>query len=275
MINGTSGSVIGNAVLPGDVILSADTTLSFADSTSLTIPQGVTFTNNGIITGDIDITNNGNIICSSHTGGEATCNALAVCDICGEEYGKVNPSNHTELVKTGAKPATHMAEGSIEYWFCDGCDKYFSDEAGTKEITLEDTVVPKLAEHTADGTGWHSDETGHWNTCECGEKVNEAAHTFAWVTDKEATAEQAGSKHEECTVCGYEKAAVEIPAAATENPSEPPTDTDTPSGDKTSDTTFPETGDNSSIALWIVVMLAAGAALTGTVLYNRRRKYSR
>ena len=189
-----------------------------------------------------------------HTGGTATCADKAVCDTCGEEYGEVNASNHTNLVQTEAKAATHMTEGNIEYWYCDGCDKYFSDEAGTKEIALKDTVIPKLTEHTADGTGWHSDETSHWNTCECGEMLNEAAHTFEWVTDKEATAAEAGSKHEECTVCGYAKAAVEIPAT----------------GDKS-----PQTGDDSNIALWIAVMLAAGAALTGTAVYSRKRKYSR
>lgn len=202
---------------------------------------------------------------ADHDGGTATCTEKAVCDICGEEYGEVNASNHTNLVKTEAKPATHMAVGNTEYWHCDGCDKYFCDEAGTQEIALKDTVIPKLTEHTADGTGWHSDETSHWKTCECGEKLNEAAHTFEWVTDQEATATEAGSKHEECTVCGYEKAAVEIPATGT------PSDTDTPSGDPTS----PETGDNSTIALGMAVLLAAGTALTGTVLYNRKKKYSR
>ena len=197
---------------------------------------------------------------AAHTGGTATCTEKAVCDVCGEEYGEVNAASHTNLVKTEAKAATHMTEGNIEYWYCDGCDKYFSDEAGTKEIALKDTVIPKLTEHTADGTGWHSDETNHWNTCECGEKLNEAAHTFEWVTDKEATATEAGSKHEKCTVCGYEKAAVEIPATGT------PSDTDTSS---------PQTGDDSNIALWIAVMLAAGAVLTGTAVYSRKRKYSR
>ena len=195
-----------------------------------------------------------------HTGGTATCSQLAVCDTCGEEYGEVNASNHTNLIKTEAKPATHTETGNIEYWYCDGCDKYFSDEAGTEKISLEDTVVPKLTEHTADGTGWHSDKTGHWNTCECGEKLNEAAHTFEWVIDKEATATEAGSRHEKCTVCGYEKAAVEIPATGT------PSDTDTSS---------PQTGDNSNIALWMAALLAAGAALTGTAVYSRKRKYSR
>lgn len=205
----------------------------------------------------------------THNGGTATCSQLAVCDTCGEEYGEVNASNHTNLVKTEAKPATHMTEGNIEYWYCDGCEKYFSDEAGTKEIVLADTVVPKLTGHTADGTGWHSDETNHWNTCECGEKLNEAAHTFEWVIDKEETATEKGSKHEKCTVCGYEKAAVEIPATGT------PSDTHTPSGNQTGDSISPQTGDDSNIALWIALLLAAGAALTGTAVYRRKRKYNR
>ena len=205
---------------------------------------------------------------AAHTGGEATCTEKAVCDICGEEYGEVNAASHTNLVKTEAKAATHMTEGNIEYWYCNGCDKYFSDEAGTKEIALANTVVPKLTEHTADGSGWHSDETSHWNTCECGEKLNEAAHTFEWVIDKEATATEKGSKHEKCTVCGYEKAAVEIPATGT------PSDSDTPSTDKTGDTISPATGKDVG-ALWITIMLAAGAALTGTAVYNRKRKYGK
>ena len=211
------------------------------------------------------------------SGGTATCTAQALCAVCGGTYGAVDPANHANLVKTEAKAATHLTEGNIEYWYCDGCDKYFRDQAGTEEIAdLSETVIPKLAEHTPDNTGWHSDETNHWNTCECGEKLNEAAHTFEWVTDKEATATEAGSRHKECTVCGYEEKAVEIPATGTaEDPSEPPTDTDKPSGDQTGDTTSPQTGDDSNIALWMALMLAAGAVLTGTAVYSRKRKYSR
>lgn len=188
---------------------------------------------------------------AAHTGGTATCTEKAVCDVCGEEYGELNASNHTNLVKTEAKAATHMTKGNIEYWYCDGCDKYFSDEAGTQEIALADTVIPKLTEHTADGSGWHSDETGHWNTCECGEKLNEAAHTFEWVIDKEATAAEAGSKHEECTVCGYAKAAVEIPA--------------------TGETTSPETGDNNNIFLWIALLFVSGGVLS-VVTYKKKKQ---
>ena len=156
---------------------------------------------------------------------------------------------------------------------------------GTVLASAAATVT--IGEHAcAAQEGWNSDETSHWNTCECGEKLNEAAHTFEWVIDKEATATEKGSKHEECTVCGYEKAAVEIPATGTteepsepsrpgETPSEPPADTDKPSGDQTGDTTSPVTGDDSNIVLWITVMLVAGAALTGTAVYSRKRKYSK
>lgn len=126
---------------------------------------------------------------------------------------------HTNLLKVPETPATHLTEGNIEYWYCDGCYKYFRDQDATKEITdFSEIVIPKLAEHTPDNTGWHSDDSNHWNTCACGAKLNEAAHTFEWVIDKEATETEAGSKHEECTVCGYAKAAVEIPATGTTTP---------------------------------------------------------
>lgn len=144
---------------------------------------------------------------------------------------------------------------------------FTSSWAETQTRVLEDV---DLLPHSYAG-GWKSDSTGHWQECaECGSKLNEAAHTFAWVTDKEATATEAGSGHEECTVCRYAKATAEIPATGT------PSDTDTStSGEETGDKNVPQTGEDSKIVLWIAVMLAAGAALTGTVLYSCKKKYSR
>lgn len=43
----------------------------------------------------------------------------------------------------------------------------------------------------------------------------------------------------------------------------------------TDDTQSPQTGDDSNIALWVAVLLAAGTALTGTAVYSRKRKYSK
>lgn len=45
-------------------------------------------------------------------------------------------------------------------------------------ITSLDVVIAKTAGHTADRTGWHSDADNHWNTCECGEKINQSGHSF-------------------------------------------------------------------------------------------------
>ena len=125
-------------------------------------------------------------------------------NICGSYKG-----GHT-LSKVDAKEATHLAEGNKEYWLCAKCGCYFSDASGSTAIAAADVVIAKTTEHTVDSTGWHSDADNHWNTCECGEKLNLSGHSFTWVIDKKATAEEKGSKHEQCTVCGYAKAAVDI-----------------------------------------------------------------
>ena len=78
------------------------------------------------------------------SGGKATCAEKAICELCGKAYGELNASNHTNLVSFPAKAATTDAEGNIEYWRCEGCGKYFTDSAGTKEITAKDTVTGKL-----------------------------------------------------------------------------------------------------------------------------------
>ena len=86
---------------------------------------------------------------------------------------------------------------------------------------------------------WSSDGKNHWYECvNCGEKKDVTAHTFKWVKDKD------GSRHEECTVCGYEKTAAK--AAQT--------------GD-----------DNSGLLLWLFVLAASGIAVTGIAAYRRKR----
>ena len=78
------------------------------------------------------------------SGGKATCKDKAVCDVCGKAYGELDPKNHTDLKHNSAKAATENAEGNTEYWYCEGCDKYYSDKYGTKEIKKADTVTAKL-----------------------------------------------------------------------------------------------------------------------------------
>lgn len=78
------------------------------------------------------------------SGGNATCTEKAVCEYCGKAYGKPDLNNHTDLKHIDAKAATEDTEGNIEYWYCGGCDKYYSDKDGINEIKKADTVTAKL-----------------------------------------------------------------------------------------------------------------------------------
>ncbi|MFR7986445.1 MAG: hypothetical protein ACLU9N_12950 [Clostridia bacterium] len=100
---------------------------------------------------------------------------------------------------------------------------------------------------------WSSDANGHWHECTvCGDKTGIAAHTFKWVIDKNATTTVEGSKHEECTVCGYEKAAVAIPVI------DEPKDSNA------------KTGDDFNIIAMLAIMGMA-AAVSVFMVYSRRR----
>ena len=78
------------------------------------------------------------------SGGKATCTEKAVCEYCGKAYGEPDSNNHTDLNHIDAKAATKTAEGNIEYWYCGGCDKYYSGKDGINEIKKADTVTAKL-----------------------------------------------------------------------------------------------------------------------------------
>ena len=182
-----------------------------------------------------------------------------------------------DMDRIDVKEPTHLEDGNIECWYCAYCQKYYKGAAGANELSLEEIIIPKLKDHTADGTGWHSDETNHWNTCACGEQLNTAAHTFAWITDKEATATEDGSKHEACTVCGYAKAAVEIPATGTATPA--PTTTPAPTATAAPTATpaptaepglGPQTGDPGVSALWLAALAASGLGLAAACRRRRR-----
>ena len=130
--------------------------------------------------------------------------------------------------------------------------------------TMATETIPATGggEHTHSyGSEWKNDADNHWHECSCGDKADKAAHDFKWVVDKEATATQKGSKHEECRVCGYKKAAVEIPATGT--PTEPgkPTDSDSP-----------QTGDNSNMILWIALLFVSGGVVIGITVYSKKKK---
>mgnify|MGYP002600967558 FL=1 len=96
------------------------------------------------------------------SGGKATCTEKAVCEVCGKAYGKTDSNNHTDLKHIDAKAATKTAEGNIEYWYCGGCDKYYSDKGGINEIKKADTVTAKLPGDTKSPRTGNASDLALW-----------------------------------------------------------------------------------------------------------------
>ena len=193
------------------------------------------------------------------TGGEHTHNY-------GSEW-KNDATNHWHECSCGDKKDT--AAHTAGEWIIDTPATATTD--GTKHkkctvcgYTMATETIPATGggEHTHSyGSAWKNDADNHWHECSCGDKADKAAHDFKWVVDKEATATKKGSKHEECKVCGYKKAAVEIPATGT------PTEPGKPTGPDS-----PQTGDNSNMILWIALLFISGGAVIGITAYSKKKK---
>ena len=136
-----------------------------------------------------------------------------ICDTCG--YDKTVLHTHN-LTLVPAKAPTCTEKGNTAYYTCDGCDKWFEDATGVSEITDKTSVILAATGHSV--FDWKSDNTDHWKECTfvgCGVIIegSKAAHTAGeWIIDTPATATTDGSKHKECTVCGYTMATETIPA---------------------------------------------------------------
>ena len=207
------------------------------------------------------------------------------------------PATGHSLMKTDAKAPTCTEDGNIAYWYCETCDKYFSDETAAEEIGLADTVL--------EATG-HSYENGKCTACgeidpdfkaviiegangswQKGTKdglsftSNAAFAHFLKVQvdgkdlDASDYAVKEGStivtlkaEYLETLSVGKHTLAIVSETGTAE------TEFTIKAAAVADDTAVPQTGAGSNVALWIAVMLAAGTALTGTVLYSRKRKYS-
>ena len=145
--------------------------------------------------------------------GTATCKEKAVCAICGIRYGEPDWKNHSNLKRSKAQAATTTKEGNIEYWYCDGCNKYYSDKNAAKEIRKADTVIAKLK----------SDPNDQKKT-----------------TDKNAMTDTTN------TAQGQESTQIS--------------------------NSNPKTGDNSSITLWLALLLISSGTAVGVTVYEKKKK---
>ena len=174
---------------------------------------------------------------------------------CGDKADKAAHTAGEWIIDT---PATATTSGS-KHKECTVCGYMMATE-----------TIPATGggEHTHSyGSDWKYDADNHWHECSCGDKADKAAHDFKWVVDKEATATQKGSKHEECKVCGYKKAAVEIPATGSTTKPTDPTQTNPNTGAES-----PKTGDNSNMILWIALLFISSGAVIGITVYSKKKK---
>ena len=157
---------------------------------------------------------------TAHSGGTATCTEAKKCEVCGEPYGELNPSNHTAL--SGWK-----FDESDHWKTCSACNTDIekathSGGAATCNAKKKCEVCSEpygglgTSNHTA-LSGWASDGTHHWKTCSaCNTDIEKSAHTYGdWIIDKEATATEAGAKCRECSVCHYKETATIPPIPCT------------------------------------------------------------
>ena len=194
-----------------------------------------------VIKADTDLQVPEDVLVDNETGKEITVNNKTV-----EADAAPQPAGHT-LSKVEGTAATCTAEGKKTYYTCATCDKLFTDENGATEINEADLVIPVLP------------------------------HTFEWIVDKEATEMEKGSKHEECTVCGYKNAPVEIPVITTTDPTDPtkpadPQNPAKPSADSSQSTQAgAQTGDSFDIMMILIIMTIAAAGITGTLCIRRHQ----
>lgn len=152
------------------------------------------------------------------------------------------------------------------------------DDGDTQSFWVETelTMTPTADSHTHSyGTAWKYDDTNHWHECQCGDKADTAAHSFRWVIDKEATVTEKGSKHEECTVCGYKRSENTVidklpGSGSTGNTGSGDNNTHKPG--KNDSGNSPQTGDSSSLIGWLAALLVSGSAAAWITLTGKKAK---
>ena len=237
---------------------------------------------------------------AEHSGGKATCKDQAICEICGDSYGSLDPNNHTDLKHIDAKAATAAEEGNIAYWYCDGCKKYFSDAAATKEITEAATVTAKLPPKITAGDGAAVTQ---------GEKkeltfTSDASFADFVRVELDGTAleEKNYTKREGSTIItlnrdfvaalsvgehtlaivsqhGTATAKFTVKAKPTETATPQPTVTPQPTAQPTP-TVQPvspilRTGDTANSALWFALLIVSGGAAIGITVVSRKKKHNK
>ena len=205
-----------------------------------------------------------------------TVNGVAT-DVLSNILNVTMDAHKTVIVTYKAIPHTHTYDQEIQKpetlksaADCTNDEVYFKSCSCGEISTTETFTAAGTQLGHAWASVWSKDTDNHWKECSrCHEKKDEAAHDFKWVVDREATATKKGSKHEECKVCSYKKAAVEIPATGSTTKPTDPTQTNPSPGAES-----PKTGDNNNLMMWIALLFISGGILTGVMVFDKRKRHS-
>ena len=276
----------------------------YLDAAGKTLPvfngQGDAHEHNGDWTSNGDGTHSRRCTCNAVetekcSGGKATCKDKAVCEICKESYGSLDPNSHTDLKHVDAKAATAAAEGNIEYWYCGDCDKYFSDAAATKEITKAATVTAKLPPKITAGDGaavtqgekkeltFTSDASfADFLRVELdGTTLEEKNYTkregsTIITLNRDFVATLSAGEHTLAIVSqhGTATAKFTVKAKPTETATSQPTVTPQPTAQPQQTvqpvSPIPRTGDTANPALWFALLIVSGSALAAIFVLRRK-----
>lgn len=225
---------------------------------------------------------------------EATCSEAGYtgdtwCLDCNQMIAKGEEIDKLEhkLVLVNSEEATAAKEGNIKYYYCENCGKYYSDEAGTKEITKEDTVVSKLAPKIIDGNNAKIDKASKEpvsfrSDAAFADFIRVELDGKELVKDKdytlkegsiivtltpEFTATLTAGEHTLGIVSASGTAVASFTVTA-DNASNTVSDNASDNNSEKS----PQTGDNSNIILWSIVAVISLAVLCTTAIVSKKKK---
>ena len=188
-----------------------------------------------------------------------------------------------KLVLVKAEGATAAKEGNIKYYYCENCGKYYSDEAGTKEITKEDTVVSKLAPKIIDGNNAKIDKSSKEpvsfrSDAAFADFIRVEVDGKELVKDKDYTLKEGSiiatlTPEFVATLSAGEHTLGIVSASGTAVANFTVTD-DNASSDNSTDNTdkSPQTGDNSNIIFWSLISVISLAVLCTTGLIFKKKR---
>ena len=210
VINGSEGTVYGEAVTPADVTIGEGVNFDIPEGTKLTVAEGTTLTNNGVVAvkGTVEVL--GTLVCNNHNGGTATCTEKAECTLCGSEYGETDIQNHTGEEKWEQTETKHTkkwdccgtvtveeADHAFENGVCTVCQYACGHKGGTATCT-EKAVCEICGEAYGELNPQNHTGEEKW-------EQTETKHTKKWDCCGTVTVEEADHAFENgvCTVCQY------------------------------------------------------------------------